>query len=470
MKGLTIFNRSKKTTGTIKLRFRLRLGRGVDLYYKSDIEADLAHLAKFDESGQVKPKVKSYDVELKTAIDEVMDAIEKVFDELTESKPKEQIGNDEFTAAVDAILHPQVDTRKKTEMTMLDRFLKYADDAQQDGLIGVGRHRHYMVVYGILQRFLIISRRKRLLVSEFTADMIMELRRFMADEYKYVAKYPKLYEDIATNNVPDAVRGQNTISTKMKMLQAFYNDLMSRQEITVSPFLTLGRARKKIIMAEKFDPAVFLTYDELRKIMDTEVPATLAEVKELFLLQCAFGARINDFKNYSMDKVAVTDDGIPYIHYLPRKTLNTNVDREEIHTPIMLYALEIIKKWKFNFPLLKYVSGKSGYNYKIKKLLEYCGIDRPCQVFDEETQDNKFVPLYTLGCNKLCRKTAVDILNKAQVNMYAAGLHEKGSDAVRHYTYMGIRERFILMCYAYNQPMYKVDKDLNVIYEPQPEN
>lgn len=102
--------------------------------------------------------------------------------------------------------------------------------------------------------------------------------------------------------------------------------------------------------------------------------------------------------------------------------------------------------------------------------MEYCGIDRPCQVFDEETQDNKFVPLYTLGCNKLCRKTAVDILNKAQVNMYAAGLHEKGSDAVRHYTYMGIRERFILMCYAYNQPMYKVDKDLNVIYEPQPEN
>ena len=38
MKGLTIVKRTNKAEGTIRLRFRLRDGRGVDLYHKSEIE------------------------------------------------------------------------------------------------------------------------------------------------------------------------------------------------------------------------------------------------------------------------------------------------------------------------------------------------------------------------------------------------------------------------------------------------
>ena len=34
MKGLTLFRRTTKSEGTIKLRFRLRDGRGVDLYHR----------------------------------------------------------------------------------------------------------------------------------------------------------------------------------------------------------------------------------------------------------------------------------------------------------------------------------------------------------------------------------------------------------------------------------------------------
>lgn len=117
--------------------------------------------------------------------------------------------------------------------------------------------------------------------------------------------------------------------------------------------------------------------------MHTEVPATLQETKECFLLQCAFGCRIADFQALSMSKIKVTDNGIPFIHYLPKKTLRENVENIEIETPIMRYALDLIKKWQFNFPILKYVTGKSGYNAKIKLLLQYCGIDRECKIFDD---------------------------------------------------------------------------------------
>ena len=133
--------------------------------------------------------------------------------------------------------------------------------------------------------------------------------------------------------------------------------------------------------------------------------------------------------------------------------------------PLMLFALEIVKRSGFKFGVLKYASGKSGYNAKIKKLLEHCKIDRLVNQYDEATDTMHRVPLHTVGSSKLCRKTHIDISNKAQVNMYATGLHEVGSSAVEHYSMLEIRDLFTLLCVAFNQPQYRVDKQLNVLSE-----
>lgn len=73
--------------------------------------------------------------------------------------------------------------------------------------------------------------------------------------------------------------------------------------------------------------------------------------------------------------------------------------------------------------------------------------------------------LHTAGSSKLCRKTHIDIANKAQVNMYATWLHEVGSSAVEHYSMLEIRDLFMHICAAFNQPRYRVDKQLNVLSE-----
>lgn len=39
--------------------------------------------------------------------------------------------------------------------------------------------------------------------------------------------------------------------------------------------------------------------------------------KEAFLFHCALGCRIGDFQRFTMDNVGVSEEGIPYIHYLP---------------------------------------------------------------------------------------------------------------------------------------------------------
>ena len=378
---------------------------------------------------------------------------------------KEHINGEIFEDAIDLVLNPDARNQKKAEMTMLGRFDRFIVDGYRDGIFGEGRMKHYRVVYGALERFLAIKNLRSITPIEFTADMLMDLRYFFTNEYEYVEKYSYLYDDKRERDIPRQPRDMNTTITRLKKLQAFFNELEDKEEIMASPFRKLGKKRKATVLKERYDEPVYLYKDELLKVMRTEVPTTLQETKECFLLQCAFGCRIADFQALSMSKVKVTEDGIPFIHYLPKKTLRENVENTEIETPILRYALDLIKKWQFNFPILKYVTGKSGYNAKIKLLLQHCGIDRECKVFDDGLNDNVYKSLYTFGSSKLCRKTHVDIMNKVQVNMYAAGLHKEGSEAVNRYTKMEMKDHFTLMYVAFDQPIYKVDKELNIIGE-----
>ncbi len=131
-----------------------------------------------------------------------------------------------------------------------------------------------------------------------------------------------------------------------------------------------------------------------------------------------------------MDNVSISEEGIPYVHYLP---------------------------------ILKYPSGKSGYNKKIKQLLKEAGLDRKVTKFDEEEGTNKYIPLYDSSSSKLARSTHVDMMAKVQINMYAAGLHRQGSGAVSLYTMLELADRFKLMNLAFGQEDYRVDKNLVVI-------
>ena len=67
-----------------------------------------------------------------------------------------------------------------------------------------------------------------------------------------------------------------------------------------------------------------------------------------------------------MDSISITDDGIPYIHYLPIKTSHSQEDNTEIQTPIVRYAFDLIKNNGFNFKILRNISGEKGYNAQIR--------------------------------------------------------------------------------------------------------
>ena len=55
------------------------------------------------------------------------------------------------------------------------------------------------------------------------------------------------------------------------------------------------------------------------------------------------------------------------------------------------------------------------------------------------------------------------MMNKVQVDMYAAGLHKDGSTAVKRYTKMELKDRFVLLNAAFDQKPYKVNNQLKIM-------
>lgn len=200
-----------------------------------------------------------------------------------------------------------------------------------------------------------------------------------------------------------------------------------------------------------YDAPIFLKADELRRVMQTAVPPELQQTKDIFVLNCALGCRISDLKRLTMDKVAVSEEGIPYVHYIPSKTARLLAMNQEIQTPLITSALEIVQRTRLAFNGHNPKYEKQVYNKNLRRLLEYCGIDRRVCLYDSERGDNIYKPLYEVASSKLARKTHVDMLTKVQINYYAAGLHHEGSGAVFRYTSLELKDRYTLLLTAFGE-------------------
>lgn len=450
-----------KKEGQVTVRYRLRQGDDiVQISHRSDIRCDVKDLAKFNPDGTPKDRIRIYDVALSERLQKeyqyMVTAYAKMCDEGLD------LTSVVFEREISAIKNPVEAIRTETP-NIVDRFRSYADSVFKSGLIGENRHRHIIVVSDKLKRFLIIKGISGITAEEFDVEHLLSFREFLFDEYLYVKKYERLYKDVKKQNKPKKRLSRNTVVSQLKMLHTFFTQLEDMDEIRKSPFRKLGKERKKSLMKTKYDAPIFLRADELKVVRESEVPKDLQETRDAFVVQCAFGCRISDFQDLSMDSIAVSEEGIPFIHYLPIKTVDDQDGNEEVETPIVRYAFDIIKRTGFQFTILENLYGSDGYNACIRALLQHCKIDRLVPQFNEETKKNDYLPLFKVGSSKLARKTHVDMMNKVQVNQYAAGLHKEGSTAVKRYTNLELKDRFMLMNAAFDQKEYYVDNQLYII-------
>lgn len=358
--------------------------------------------------------------------------------------------NENAAGGVPGILNRVVSffVRKKSEL-VYPRLLRFINEAHRDGVMGDERYAVAMSKARKLERFLIIIGRSTMPITAFTTEMVLQFRQFIYDEYQYVAQFPALYPRGAGHRTPSKKLKDTTVVHDLKLLQAFFAELENTGEIARSPFRRISMEKRRHIMHVMYDAPVFLRADEMKQVMTTKVPKTLQWAKDLFVLNCAIGCRISDLLRLTPDKVATSDDGIPYIHYIPSKTSKLQSTNQEVMTPLIEPALEIINRTKLKLisPNLKYE--KQRYNVALKRLLKTCGIIRPVSLYDHQQGDNVYKPLYEVATSKLARKTHVDMLNKVQINYYAAGLHQAGSDAVFRYTSLELKDLYELLKAAF---------------------
>lgn len=446
------FHFTPKKDGSVRVRYRLRDGRNVQICHSSEIETTVEDIVKFEPTGFVKGNIRLYNAELADNLRNEYEIMLRAYTAMMDNHY--DMTTEVFEREIQILKNPQEYARKYSPTT-INRFRQYLADQKKDGLIGEARGKHIEVVIDKMDRHLQIVGKSSLIPQEFSDRDLLDFRNFLFDEYKYVEKYPDLYKDIKERNKPKEKLSMNTVASQLKMVQAFFNFLENRDEIVKSPFRRLGTTKEKI-MKTKYDEPFFLSIDELHQIINKDVPASLQKVKDAFLVQCAIGCRVSDFKKLSMDHMAISPEGIPFVHYLPKKTEGEQDTNIEIKTPLVKFAYDIIVKNGFNFPILKNIDGSSGYNASIKLLLHVCKINRKVEIYNEEKHQNEYKELYSVATSKLCRRTHVDIMNKVQISMYVSGLHKEGSAAVYRYSGLSVKDRFDLMNIAFRQPNYKV--------------
>ena len=447
---------SKAADVPVRVRFRLRDGREVDVFHKSDLVATTAQLEKFNPDGTLKPKVSNVDADLVDDISNEVAAMRRAYRALQAQGIA--VNSKTFEEEVAKELDPEAYGRRGTA-SLMQSFRDYLD--YLNGLVPeISRSRlaMYEVLHGKLSRFLTINGAREITPAAFDEDMLMRFRQFLFDEYLYVDKWPGLYTGISERNTPTRRLANNTVVLYVKALRAFFNYLEAKEVLSKTPFKKLPTTGQKNITHTQYDVPTPLTKEEVLKVLATDVPETLQATKDAFLVQCAFGFRISDFQALTMDNVEVTTEGVPYIHYLPQKTQSSQTDKKEITTPTLRFAFDILMAYGCKFPILKYPSGKSGYNSKIKDLLKHCGIDRKVSKTNNETGKLESRPLWEVASSKICRSTLVDLMHNIQADPYLIGLHRRGSEAVHHYTRLHLEPLFNLMCYAFDQKPYKVEK------------
>lgn len=456
----------KKTNGSLEaLRFRVRDGRSVELYYSAKEMIDIRELARCYDCTetdsqiicnlQEKSGVRRINEELRDTIKNYTEKIEKVYSEIKGNAAL--LNSKALKERVEAEINGT--QLKKNDDVLEVRYESYIESQHDNGLLSDGRYRHYQVSLRELKRFLIINKMTSITCKEFDGAQLLQLRTFLINEYKYVSNHRPLYAEMDERQIPSAPRSQNTIASKMKFYRTFFNYLCESGEIDRSPFSAVGSNNRKQIMREKYDDPVFLTTEELQKIHDAELPEDLKEVRDCFLLHCQLGCRIEDYKALSLRNVKVSNEGFAYVEYMPSKTAKENA--MVVQTPLMKSGLKTVKKYGFSFPCLRNLWGKSGYNHQIKEIVRLSGIEREVTVTVGGMKSKK---ICDLASTKFARKTFVSAMQQVQIDDFAAGLHSNKSDAVYRYGNASniLENRYVLMCTAFNEKPYKTDSNLSL--------
>lgn len=408
----------RKTSSSLaKIRFRLRDGRNLQLFYVSNI------LVEPDLWDNKKQEVKSrilVSKEKRLSINNKVSDIKRIIQEIYSEYPG-ALTSEKLSEAIDRKLNPDK-YDESVNLTLNTLFKQFIEHKRQH--VSELRIRKYESVYRILQRYQ-LYKNFELKVNAATIDTIMDIEQYMKQEHLIYNKCPDLF-----NLVPDsrfkAQRGKNTVADRMKVIRTFFKWCETNDIIITNPF------DQYKVEAQVYGTPYYISIEERNKLYATNLSRHpfYATMRDIFVFQCLIGCRISDL--YSLTRMNVIDNCIQYV---PKKTKDKT--SKTIKVPLNSIAKEILDKHRDDTreSLLPFAS-EYHYNKSIKKIFLAAGLTRPVVVIDSITREQVIKPLNEIASSHIARRTFVgNLYKKVQDPSLISALsgHEEGSRAFLRY-------------------------------------
>ena len=290
--------------------------------------------------------------------------------------------------------------------------------------VSTHRKAKYNSIKKILLRFEQVRKMKNakflLSLPTFTPLLLVEFDKFLWEEDKYKQRYPHIYKDKR-----DVKRGQNSISSYLKILRAFFRWTVDFGLIKVSPFA------KYKIKAEVYGTPIYITKEERNSFLTHKMSSEKLDlVRDIFVFQCCIGCRVSDLLKFT--KANVIDGAIEYI-------AGKTADEHPItlRVPLNKIALAIIEKYEdpARDSLLPFLH-RVRYNIYLKKCFQEAGLTRTITKFDSRLGEERQMPICDYVASHMARRTFVGNLYKQVQDPNLIGAlsgHREGSEAIARY-------------------------------------
>lgn len=433
---------TSKKNQPVKIKFRYKDGKTIDLLYTSPVKVFPYDWDK--KSQQIKinsqlpkqeiKKINDEVIKIKNAIIEFADTTTGLINNTTLKKHLSKCDKKKSQTA----------TNNKSDKDV--NFFGLFETYLNIHTLSAERKESYVVVVNALKRFEFYIQQQnkqfRLDFDTFTEAILFDLERYLAAEYDYIKLNPQFKKKFPKykSNKP---RSQNTINGMLSKIRSFFNWCLKRRYTSTTPF-TFFQLKPTI-----YGTPYFPTKDEIMKIYHhTYTNKTLNLQAKIFVFQCMVGARVGDF--YRLKHSNIVDGNLVYI---PEKQKHKWANTLTI--PLNNIAKEIIKNYSskdgdklFDFCSLVH------YNKFIKDAFTLAQIKRPVAVLDHLTGEEVIRNINEIISSHAARRFFIGtIYNEVQDPNLIGELsgHVYGSRAFSRYRNVNSEVKEKLVSYLDNQ-------------------
>ena len=413
-----------KKTNSVNVRFRLRDGRKVQLFHKSELEVNPE---LWDDNKQsIKAKVIYPALERKIFNDAVNERKKLIDDIYSKQLVKEDLTSYWLELEIDKAINPGKHISEE-EANQTESFFDCFDEFLSKRKLSTVRINNFKVIKRALQRYELykayMKKPVKLTLDTVTSNTLRDIEDFMRNEHKIFVEFPDIYTEIPEKRTPQ-MRGQNTINDIFTKLRTFFLWAIEVGKTTNNPFK--GYAVEECVYGTPY----YITIDERNQLYQADLSKRppLAVQRDIFVFQCLIGCRVGDL--YKMTKDNVMNGAIEYV---PRKTKEGRPIT--VRVPLNATALEILNRYPEGPKLLPFISEQK-YNASIKDMFRLAGLTRMVTVINPTTREEEKQPLDKLASSHLARRCFVGNLYKQVKDPNLVGSlsgHKEGSKAFARY-------------------------------------